>query len=124
MRRDFSLFNPNLRNMTVHRATCSCSVELCKQWYTLADFLPNWDISRGFFYILFAGRISEAAMGGSGVGGYNMINMTITELRSALSRIFSKNGISAGFSLYNINFAERDNEAAMAGSRRKIIVLD
>jgi hypothetical protein len=59
----------------------------------LADFLPNWDISRGFFYILFAGRISEAAMGG-GVGGYNMINMTITELRTALYRIFSKIEIS------------------------------
>jgi hypothetical protein len=57
----------------------------------LADFLPNWDISRGFFYtyrILFAGRISEAAMGGAGLGGYNMVNMTITELRTALSRIF------------------------------------
>jgi hypothetical protein len=53
----------------------------------------------GFFYILFAGRISEAAMGGAGVGGYNMINMTITELRTALSRIFPKIGISAGFSL-------------------------
>ena len=110
--------------MNVHRATCSCSVELYKLWYALADFLPNWDISRGFFYILFAGRISEAAMGGSGVGGYNMINMTITELRTALSRIFSKMGISAGFSLYNINFAERDSEAAMAGGRGKIIVLD
>ncbi len=86
--------------------------------------MPNWDISRGFSYILFAGRISEAAMGGAGVGGYNMINMTVTELRTALSRIFSKIGISAGFSLYNISFAERDNEAAMAGGRGKIIVLD
>ncbi len=108
------MFKPNLRNMTVHRATCSCSVELYKQWYTLADFLPNWDISRGFFYILFDGRISEAAMGGEGVRGYNMINMKITELRTALSRIFSKIRISAGCSLYNINFAERDSEAAMA----------
>jgi hypothetical protein len=50
--------------MNVHRATFSCSVELYKLWYTLADFLPNRDISRGFFYILFAGRISEAAMAG------------------------------------------------------------
>ncbi len=48
---DFSLFQPNLRNMTVHRATCSCSVELYKQWFTLADFLQNWDISRGFLYL-------------------------------------------------------------------------
>jgi hypothetical protein len=53
-----------------------------------------------------------------------MINMPITELRTALSRIFSKIVISAGFSLYNINFAERDSEAAMAGGRGKIIVLD
>ena len=71
--------------------------------------MPKWDISRGFFYILFAGRISEAAMGVAGVGGYNMINMTVTELRTALSRIFSKIGISAGFyfSPYKINLAER-----------------
>jgi hypothetical protein len=53
--------------MLVHSATCSYSVELNKQWYTLADFLPNWDISRGFHYIITnAVRISEAAMGGAG----------------------------------------------------------
>jgi hypothetical protein len=46
---DFSLFKPNLRNMNVHRATCSCFVELYKQWFTLADFLPNWKF-RGVFY--------------------------------------------------------------------------
>jgi hypothetical protein len=39
---------PNLINMNVHSAICSWSVELYKQWYTLADFLSNWDISRGF----------------------------------------------------------------------------
>ncbi len=44
---DFTLFMPNLINMNVHSAICSWSVELCKQWYTFADFLPNWDISRG-----------------------------------------------------------------------------
>jgi hypothetical protein len=48
---DFSLFKPNLINMKAHSATCSCSVELYKLWYTLEDFLPNWDISRGFLYI-------------------------------------------------------------------------
>jgi hypothetical protein len=31
-----------------HRATCSCSVELYKLGCTLADFLSNWNISRGF----------------------------------------------------------------------------
>jgi hypothetical protein len=41
--RDFSLFKPNRINMNVHSATCSCSVELYKMWYTLADFLPNWN---------------------------------------------------------------------------------
>jgi hypothetical protein len=55
------LFKPNLRNMNVHRATCSCSVELYTQWFTLADFLPNWDISRGFlstrYIINFAGYL-------------------------------------------------------------------
>ena len=67
---DFSLFKPNLINMKAHRATCSCSVELYKQWFTLADFCQT-GIFRGVFVcILFAGRISEAAMGGAGVGGY------------------------------------------------------
>ena len=37
--------------MNVHSATCSCSVELYKLWYTLADFLPNWDITRGFLLL-------------------------------------------------------------------------
>jgi hypothetical protein len=50
--------------MNVHCATCSCSVELYKQWYTFADFFPNWNF-RGVFstHINFAVRISEAAMG-------------------------------------------------------------
>ena len=89
--------------MYVHSATCSCSVELYKQWYTLADFSPNWNF-RGVFsiYILFTVRISEAAMGGAGVRGYNMINMTITELYCTFMDFF-KIDISAGFSLYNIN---------------------
>jgi hypothetical protein len=55
--------------MNVHRATCSCSVEPYKQWFTLADFFPNWDF-RGVFVtytvINFAVRISEAAMKGAG----------------------------------------------------------
>ncbi len=38
------------KKQKVHSATCSCSIELYKQWYKLADFLPNWDISRGFLY--------------------------------------------------------------------------
>ncbi len=29
-------------------------------------YFPNWDISRGFLYLSFAGRISEAVMGGAG----------------------------------------------------------
>jgi hypothetical protein len=45
------LFKPNLINMNVHSATCGCSVELYKLWFTLGDFLTNWDISRGFLYI-------------------------------------------------------------------------
>jgi hypothetical protein len=42
-------------------------VELYKLWNTLADFFPNWDISRGFLYvciIYIAGRISAAVMAG------------------------------------------------------------
>ncbi len=51
--RDFSLFKPYLINMNVHSATFSCSVELYKQWCTLADFFPNWNF-RGVFSTLFA----------------------------------------------------------------------
>ncbi len=61
------MFNPNLINMKVHSATCSCSVELYKQSFTLADFLPNWDISRGFlsvYLIYITGRVSAAVMAG------------------------------------------------------------
>ncbi len=53
--------------MNVHSATCSCSVELFKQWYTLADFLANWHFRGVSLYInYFPVRISEAAMGGVG----------------------------------------------------------
>ena len=45
---DFSLFKPNLIKMKAHSATCSCSVELYKQWYILADFFLNWNF-RGVF---------------------------------------------------------------------------
>jgi hypothetical protein len=60
--RDFSLFKPNLLYMNVHSATCSCSVELYKPWYTLADFLPNWHFRR-----VFSISNNAAAMGGAGV---------------------------------------------------------
>jgi hypothetical protein len=52
--------------MWVQSATFSCSVKLCKQWFTLEDFFPNLEFSRGFLYvylIYIAGRISAAAMG-------------------------------------------------------------
>jgi hypothetical protein len=49
---DFTLFMPNLINMNVHSAICSWSVELYEQWYTVVDFLSNWDIWRGFLYKL------------------------------------------------------------------------
>ncbi len=50
--------------MYVHSATCSCSVELYKLWYTLADFFSQTGIFAGFslYIINFVGRISEAAM--------------------------------------------------------------
>jgi hypothetical protein len=52
--------------MYVRSATCSCSAELYKLWFTLADFLPNWHF-RGVFSISNnAVRISAAAMGGAG----------------------------------------------------------
>ncbi len=47
---------------------------------------------RGFFFILFAERISEAAMGRTGVWGHNMINKNRQKERcTTLTRIFSKN---------------------------------
>ncbi len=45
---DFSLFKPNLRNMYVHSATCSYSIELYKPWYTLVDFFPKVGLFAGF----------------------------------------------------------------------------
>ena len=53
--------------MNVHSATYSCSVELYKQWFTLADFFffPNWDFPGVFSkYHYFVVRVSEAAMCG------------------------------------------------------------
>ncbi len=49
--------------MYVHSATFSCSIELDKQWYILADFFPQTGIFAGFSLriINFAVRISEAA---------------------------------------------------------------
>jgi hypothetical protein len=67
--------------------------------------------SAWFFFYLFAERISKAAMGRTGVWGHNMINMTIIELLNYNFADFSKTGIS----LYNINFAVRNSEAAMGG---------
>jgi hypothetical protein len=40
--------------MNVHNATCSCSVELYKQWYIFGGFFPKLEFSRGFLYISFA----------------------------------------------------------------------
>ncbi len=53
--------------MQVHSATCSCSAELYKQWYTLADFFQT-GIFAGFSLHIMnnAVRISEAAIGGAG----------------------------------------------------------
>ena len=35
----------------VDSATCSCSIELYKQWYTLADFFAKLEFSRGFLFV-------------------------------------------------------------------------
>jgi hypothetical protein len=60
---DFSLFQPKLSSMQVHSATCSCSVELYKQWW----IFRQTGTFRGVFSISNnAVRISAAAMGGSG----------------------------------------------------------
>jgi hypothetical protein len=83
--------------MNVHSAACSCSVELYKLWYTLADFLPNWDISRGFLYI---SLISSQ---------YCLVECIVAQESTTLTRNISKTGIYP----YNINFAERNSEAAM-----------
>jgi hypothetical protein len=68
--------------MNVHSATStySCSVELNKQWYTLADFFSNWDISQGFSIFYLSEGTAKLCWAGTGVGGHNMINITIREL--------------------------------------------
>jgi hypothetical protein len=55
------------------------------------------DFLRGLFFILFAGRISEAAMGRTGVGGHNMINMTVRELYYAFADFFQNWNFSQDF---------------------------
>jgi hypothetical protein len=94
--------------MNVHSATCSCSVQLYKQWYTLADFFPNWDISRGFLYvciIYIAGRISAAVMAGNiilfglaGSVGYNTGNFIYQSLGGPWSsgEIYASDNPSSG----------------------------
>jgi hypothetical protein len=59
------LFKPKLSSMQVHSATCSCSVELYKQWKTLADFCQT-GIFAGFSLLLInlAVRIRAAVMAG------------------------------------------------------------
>jgi hypothetical protein len=81
-------FKPNLIHMNVHSATCSCSVELYKLWYTLADFLPNWNISRGFLYI---SLISSQCC---------LVGCIVAQESTTLPRIFFQNWNY----LYNINF--------------------
>ena len=55
------------------------------------------DFLRGLFFILFAGRISEAVMGRTGVGGHNMINMTVRELYYAFADFFQNWNFSQDF---------------------------
>ncbi len=45
---DVSLFKFNQRIMQVQSATCSCSVELYKMWYTLADLFAKAGYFAGF----------------------------------------------------------------------------
>ena len=53
--------------MNVHSATCSCSVELFKQWFTLTDFFAKLGYFAGFSLniIYIVGRISAAAIAGN-----------------------------------------------------------
>ncbi len=51
------------------------------------NFLPNWDISRGILFILFTGRISEAAMGGGGGGGKIIdLGCSVAQLGSSVAQ--------------------------------------
>jgi hypothetical protein len=46
---DYSFkFKPNIMNMNIQSATCSCSVELYKLWYTLVDFFAKLRHFAGF----------------------------------------------------------------------------
>ena len=52
--------------MNVHSATCSCSVELYKQWFTLADFFPKLGFSGGFLYMSLIRRKDQRSYDGQG----------------------------------------------------------
>jgi hypothetical protein len=60
------IFKPNLINRNVHSATCRCSVELYKQWFSLADFFAKRGQFAGFSLhnINPAVRISAAVIAG------------------------------------------------------------
>jgi hypothetical protein len=81
---------PDLRNLWIHRATCSCIIEVayfCGFFLQLVLFAglvflyislilqdtPPYCNFSHFFCILFAGRIGKAAMGGAG-GGNNLFH--------------------------------------------------
>jgi hypothetical protein len=65
---DLSLFKPNLISMHVHRATCSCSVELYKLWYTFADFYPNWNFHGVFSTYTYTAKLRWAGAGNRFLG--------------------------------------------------------
>jgi hypothetical protein len=73
-------------------------------------FFAKMGCFAGFFLYIICRKDQQSCDGwGKGWGTFsNMMSCT------ALSRIFSKPGISTGFSLYNI-FTGRNSEATMAG---------
>ncbi len=104
------MLKPNLRNIQVHRATCSCSIELYKQCFTLADFCQTGIFAGFSLYIInFVGRISEAAI----AGDIFLISLgdQVRDYTGAHTVIFR--GI---FSIYYKLFARRNSEAVMGGS--------
>jgi hypothetical protein len=101
--------------MLVHSATCSCSIELYKLSYTLADFFAKLGHFAGFSLLIidFPVRISEAAMGGVG-------DIIIHNLGAQLKDTPSYCDFSPVF--FYILFAVRISEAAMGGGSGDIIL--
>ncbi len=97
------MFKPNLRNMLFHNATCSCIIG----YMAIRELYLTFAASRGFslYHFIFAGRISEAAIGGAVDAQrpvLRVIEIKKTGARSERARTRDRNLLGIYIILHNI----------------------